>query len=82
MLGPMTDAPDQDPLPEMKVKKLRCRRTGQMFSVAEHVQCPYCYGEDKTIEGGGDYPEFCEFKEGEDPINFGFPPDSTRTQSG
>ena len=79
----MTETPEsRDPTPEMKVKKLRCRRTGQMFSVSEHVQCPYCYGEEKTIEGGGKYNEFCEFKEGEDPVNFGFPPDNPRTQQG
>ena len=78
----MSASEQQDPNPGMKVKKLRCRRTGQMFTVAEHVECPYCYGEEKTIEQGKDYKDFCEFKEGEDPINFGFPPDSTRTQHG
>lgn len=79
----MSEQPDaQDPNPGMKVKKLRCRRTGQMFTVAEHVECPYCFGEDATIEKGGDYKDFCEFQQGKDPINFGFPPDSTRTQRG
>ena len=79
----MTETPEgRDPTPEMKVKKLKCRRTGQMFTVSEHVQCPYCYGEGQTIEKGGDYKDFCEFRQGEDPINFGFPPDGTRTRSG
>ena len=80
----MTDKPheEQEPLPKMKVKTLRCRRTGQMFSVAEHVECPYCYGDEGTIEKGGEYEDFCEFRAGEDPINFGFPPDSSRNQQG
>lgn len=80
---PMTEQPpNQDPTPPMKVKKLRCRRTGQMFTVSEHAVCPYCYGDEKTIEKGGEYEAFCEFKPDEDPINFGFPPDSSRTQRG
>ena len=78
----MSETPEQEPLPKMKVKKLRCRRTGQLFAVSEHVVCPYCYGEEKTIEQGGEYKDFCEFKPGEDPINFGFPPDSSRMRHG
>ena len=78
----MTEQPEKDPTPHLKVKKLRCRRTGQMLTVAEHVECPYCFGKEQTIEEGGEYEDFCEFLPGKDPINFGFPPDSTRTRHG
>ena len=67
---------------KFKVKKLKCRRTGQMFTVAEHVECPYCSGDEATIESGKPYDEFCEFQRDKDPINFGFPPDSTRNRKG
>ncbi|MHC5011344.1 MAG: hypothetical protein ACYTG6_10395 [Planctomycetota bacterium] len=43
---------------------------------------PYCSGDAETIEKTGDYKNFCEFKPGEDPINFGFRPDSSRFQQG
>ncbi len=78
----MSNDQASDPQPQMKVKTLRCRRTGQMFEVAEHVECPYCSGDAEIIEKTGDYKHFCEFKAGEDPINFGFPPDSSRNQRG
>ena len=78
----MGEKQEQDPQPGMKVKVLRCRRTGQMFEVAEHVECPYCSGDAESIEQTGDYKNFCEFRPGEDPINFGFPPDSSRHQHG
>ena len=77
-----TDEQSDERIVKFKVKKLKCRRTGQMFTVAEHVECPYCSGDEQTIEEGRDYDEFCEFQAGKDPINFGFPPDSTRTQRG
>ena len=45
----MGDEQEQEPQPGMKVKVLRCRRTGQMFEVAEHVVCPYCSGDAESI---------------------------------
>ena len=74
-------AEDQDK-PVMRVKTLRCRRTGQMFQVSVHARCPYCFADDDTIAKGGQYERFCDYDPEKDPINFGFPPDSTRTQSG
>ena len=79
----MTEEPKPDErLVKVKVKTLRCRRTGQMFTVAQHVECPYCSAHEATIEGGSAYDAFCEFRQGKDPVSFGFPPDSTRTQHG
>jgi hypothetical protein len=66
----------------LKLKELKCRRTGRMYTVAEHVVCPYCSGEAETIERGGDYSEFCEFDAKSDPVNFGFPDDTSRVRSG
>jgi hypothetical protein len=78
----MSQDPKPEPLPRMRIKKLRCRRTGQMFTVAEHAECPYCFSDSDTIAKGGTYESFCEFHPGKDPVNFGFPPDSTRTEEG
>ena len=78
----MTDQPAPDEREHLKLKVLKCRRTGQMYEVAQHVECPYCSGDEATIRRTGQYKDFCEFRPGEDPINFGFPPDSTRTKHG
>lgn len=76
----MSQAPD--PAPKVNLRTLRCRRTGQVLSVEEHAECPYCSGNEATIRRTGQYKDFCEFRPGEDPVNFGFPPDSTRTKHG
>ena len=73
---------EEEPSPKLKYKKLRCQRTGQLFEVQEHEECPYCSGDSQSIENADTYKDFCEFKKGKDPINFGFPPDSSRNQSG
>ena len=64
------------------VRLLRCRRTGQTFTVSEHLRCPYCTADRKTIEASGRYEDFCSFDPEKDPINFGFDPDSSRFRSG
>jgi hypothetical protein len=45
--------------------------------VAEHAECPYCFGNRQAIAKGR-HGEFCDFHPGKDPIHFGFPPDSSR----
>jgi hypothetical protein len=78
----MSEKPQGESRPVGKVKALRCRRTGQTFSPAEHDACPYCYGGKEAVERGGQYEDFCDYRPGKDPINFGFPPDTSRNQQG
>lgn len=66
----------------VKLRTLRCRRTGQMFSAAEHSRCPYCTADAKTIETTPEYEQFCDYQAGVDPVHFGFPDDATRNKSG
>ena len=76
-----SDKPDER-IVKFKVKKLKCRRTGQMYTVAEHVQCPYCYGDGAAIEEGQETWEAGSGNKITTADHFGFPPDSTRTQRG
>ena len=76
------DGTSKEPKPSMRVKTLRCRRTGQMFDVPTHAQCPYCYADDDTIATRGTYEDFCDFDPEKDPTNFGFRPDSSRNEHG
>jgi hypothetical protein len=54
-----------------------CRRLQRALPVDEHVRCPYCFGAADEIREGR-HDRFCDFKPGQDPIHFGFPPDSSR----
>ena len=76
------EATPPEPSEHVQLKTLRCRRTGQLYRVEQHVQCPYCSGDADTIRRSGKYQDFCEFHPGSDPVNFGFPPDSDRTRHG
>ncbi len=78
----MSEHEDDEQAPIVRNKVLRCRRTGQIFNVAQHEVCLYCSGDAKTIENAHKYEDFCEFRPGVDPINFGFPLDSSRVQHG
>ena len=51
---------------------IRCRRVDARYSVAEHKDCPYCYGKASDV-ATGDHTKFCDFKPGQDPVCFGFP---------
>jgi hypothetical protein len=64
------------------VKWLRCRRTGQMRTVAEHAACPYCWGKVEDIGRGAPYAAFCDYDAARDPIHFGFRLDSSRYRHG
>jgi hypothetical protein len=68
---------ENDKKPERKVF---CRRLERELPVGEHAQCPYCFGRRPDI-AQGDHDEFCDFKKGDDPIQFGFPADSSRNTS-
>ena len=76
----MPDDPKSDT--HVRQQSLRCRRTGRIYDVEEHVQCPYCSADAETIEKSGSYDDFCEFRPGEDPVNFGFKPDTDRFRHG
>lgn len=54
-----------------------CRRLARYLPLAEHEQCAYCFGKLDDIKEGW-YDRFCDFKPGVDPVNYGFPPDSSR----
>lgn len=77
----MTERRDEDSGAKVRLKTLRCRRTGQMLTPHEHHECPYCFGVEEEIGKGG-YEAFCDYEEGKDPISFGFPPDNTRMLKG
>lgn len=49
-----------------------CRRIKLALPIAEHQTCPYCFGRESDVKSG-DHDKFCDFQEGKDPINFGFP---------
>lgn len=76
----MPDEPKREK--HVHLKAFRCRRTGQIYEVEEHVQCPYCSADAKTIENSDDYDKFCEFRPGDDPVNFGLKPDADRFRHG
>jgi hypothetical protein len=78
----MEEKPKDEARPAIRVKTLRCRRTGQTFDVPQHARCPYCFADDDTIAKSGDYEDFCDFDPEKDPINFGFRHDSTRNENG
>ena len=66
---------------KVRLKLLRCRRTGLQIAVDEHHRCPYCYGTENDIVRGH-YETFCDFQPGKDPFNFGFPRETQRDRSG
>jgi hypothetical protein len=63
-----------------RVTKVMCHRVGRQLSIDEHAKCPYCDGDPKHIKTAK-HESFCDFKPGEDPINFGFPPDKGHYES-
>jgi len=58
-----------------------CLRLEGPVSQAQHLRCPYCYGDADAVRAG-DRSKFCDFHPGEDPIAFGFPPDGSRLAHG
>lgn len=66
---------------ECRLERLLCRRTGERIALAEHAQCPYCFGREGELETGR-HERFCDFVPGRDPVHFGFPPGTSRELSG
>ncbi len=62
---------------QLEQQRVWCRRLEQQLPISEHANCLYCFGKKGEIVAG-EHAEFCDFKPGEDPINFGFPPDTSR----
>jgi hypothetical protein len=52
--------------------RVQCRRVHRKLTIQEHLVCPYCFGCAADV-AWGDHANFCEFRPGIDPINFGFP---------
>ena len=63
------------------VKTVFCPRLERELPVDDHAVCRYCFGERPQI-ARGDRGDFCDWKRGRDPVNFGFPPGLTRHRSG
>jgi len=64
-----------DPHPDVKSPNagvVFCRRLKRRLPVVEHLACAYCFGEESDVKSG-DHERFCDFREGKDPISFGFP---------
>lgn len=76
----MTDPKDK-PQAFGPQRLVRCVRTGQDYDLSTHAECPWCHGSQADLSTG-DRSRFCGFEPGKDPVNFGFPPDSSRTQRG
>lgn len=70
----MTDPTTKKPLEAhaCKTGEVYCRRIKLALPLAEHKSCPYCFGKESDIRTG-DHATFCDFEEGKDPVNFGFP---------
>ena len=61
--------------------QVHCQRLDRKLPQGEHAACPYCFGNRQQI-AGGKHADFCDFKPGVDPIQFGFPDDSSRHLQG
>ena len=59
--------------------RVHCRRLDRTLPLHEHADCPYCFGKPKAI-ATGEHEQFCDFRPGQDPVNFGFPPDTSRNR--
>jgi hypothetical protein len=67
--------------PDLRLIRLLCRRTGEQIEPAEHERCPYCFGRLADVEKGK-HEAFCDYREGVDPVHFGFPDEEPRFGQG
>lgn len=67
--------------PDLRLKRLLCKRTGERLEPLEHERCPYCFGRLAEVETGR-HESFCDYREGVDPIHFGFPAEDSRLERG
>ena len=77
----MTEGDDPGRTPDLRLKKLLCKRTGEQIEPGKHERCPYCFGRLAAIETGR-HEAFCDYHEGKDPIHFGFQLDDSRGEHG
>ena len=78
----MNERGSREEIPEFRIKLLRCRRTNQLLSPAEHTDCRYCFGTEEEIEHGGSYTKFCDYRPGVDPEGAAHPSELSRYSSG
>lgn len=71
--------PPQPARPFGPERRIRCLRTGEDYDAAVHASCPYCHGSQADLSTG-DRTRFCGYDPAKDPLNFGFPPGSSRNQ--
>ena len=78
----MTDVnkTDDAKLP-MAARLVFCHRLGRELPVADHNECPYCFGKRDEI-ATGEHTDFCDFRKGVDPVSFGLHNDDTRHARG
>jgi hypothetical protein len=62
-------------------KLVDCKRLERLLAVAEHSNCPYCFGTTAQV-ATGKHECFCDFKKGRDPVHFGFPEENVRDIEG
>ena len=62
-------------------EKVPCPRLDKLRTVEEHEDCPYCFGSPDDVKAGP-RPKFCDFDPEKDPLNFGFPMDSSHLTKG
>jgi len=66
-----------DPTQPLDDQRVWCRRLDCELPVRQHADCLYCFGSKQQIACRA-HEQFCDFKKGQDPIHFGFPPDTSR----
>jgi hypothetical protein len=59
-----------------------CVRNKTPKAAEEHLACPYCFGRKREVVEGGAHRAFCDFDEEQDPVSFGFPEGTTRSDKG
>ena len=62
---------DEEKKDESK-EEIICVRIKKPVSVKDHKKCPYCFGKTADVKSKK-HKKFCDFKEGEDSVTFGFP---------
>ena len=75
-----TNPSEETKLP-MAARLVFCHRLGRELPVADHNECPYCYGTSTEV-ATGEHAEFCDFRKGVDPISFGLHNDDSRHRRG
>jgi len=76
----MTEPKLHQPKPTAAFPQVFCPRLEKTLPVDEHADCPFCFGKKPQI-AKADHGDFCDFKPGSDPVNFGFPTDATRNRT-